>query len=74
MKNPYIRAAIDTVAFIVYVAAIYYGVQFTMDTAGDNGPLILAGVGSLFLLYIVYTVALARRKYQETLNAIKEAK
>ena len=74
MKNPYIRAAIDTVAFIVYVAAIYYGVQFTMDAAGDNGPKILAGVGSLVLLYIVYTVALARRKYQETISTIKEAR
>ena len=74
MKNPYVRAAIDTVAFIVYVAAIYFGVQFTMDAAGDNGPKILAGVGSLFLLYIVYTVALARRKYQDAVKSIKEAR
>lgn len=71
MKNPYVRAAVDTLGFVVYVAAIYFGVQFTMDTAGENAPQILAAIGGLFLLYIVYTVALARRKYQDAVKGLK---
>jgi len=72
MKTPYVRAAIDTVGFVVYVAVIYYGVQFVLNNAGAYGVYIVAGVVSAFLLYIIYTVALARRKYQNTVNAAKE--
>jgi hypothetical protein len=62
--NVYVKAAIDTVLFVVYILAIYFGVTYLLNSYGDTGVYTLAGVLMGFCLYLVYSLSLARRKYQ----------
>jgi hypothetical protein len=62
--NVYLKAAIDTVLFVVYILAIYFGVTYLLNTYGDAGIYTFAGVLTGFCLYLVYSISLARRRYQ----------
>jgi hypothetical protein len=64
--NVYVKAAIDTILFVIYILAIYFGVTYLLDTYDILGLYTLTGLVVAVALYVVYTVSLARRKYQET--------
>jgi len=62
--NVYVKAAVDTVLFVVYILAIYFGVTYLLNTYGQAGIYTFAAVLTGFCLYLVYSLSLARRKYQ----------
>ena len=67
--NVYVKAAVDTVLFVVYIALIYTGVTYLLNSYGDTGIYTLAGVLIGFCLYLIYSLSLARRKYQASRNS-----
>jgi hypothetical protein len=68
--NAYVKAAIDTVLFVVYLAVIYMGVTYLLNSYGATGLYVLASMAAALCLYLVYSVSLARRQYQ----ALKDSK
>jgi hypothetical protein len=67
--NVYVKAAVDTVLFVVYILAIYFGVTYLLNTYGQAGIYTFAAVLTGFCLYLVYSLSLARRKYQASRNS-----
>lgn len=66
--NIQVRAALDTVLFIIYCAAISAGTYLFLIWAGPSG-LMLAVCGIIvYLLYIIYSINLTRRQYLEDKN------
>lgn len=68
--NVRLRALLDTVLFVVYCIAIYFTTYFLMENFGRTGFYIVAAAFTAYLLYIVYGICLARRKYK----ALKDSK
>jgi len=71
--NVYLKAAIDTVLFVVYILAIYFGVTYLLNSYGETGIYVLAGLAVAGGLYLTYSLSLARRKYQATRNLTKDS-
>ena len=62
--NVYVKALLDTIMFVVYIAAIYFGVTYILDTYNLTGLYVLTGLIAGVALYGVYSISLTRRKYQ----------
>lgn len=62
--NVYLKALLDTVLFVGYLAAVYFGVTYLLNTYGATGLYVLVSMAVAFCLYLVYSVSLARRRYQ----------
>jgi len=76
MKNVYVKAALQTLAFIFYIAAISLGMTFIGQAVGtESAQIIFYSILGVVALAAIYGVLLARARYFDSIRDLtKEAK
>ncbi len=75
MKNVYVKAALQTIAFIAYIAVIAVGFTLLGDAVGtESARAIFYGVLGVVALVILYVILLARARYFETVDNLSKDK
>lgn len=64
MKNPYIRAAVQTLAFVAYIVIITLGYTFLGEAVGSETAqaIFYSGLG-LVAIVIIYMLNLSRARF-----------
>lgn len=64
MKNPYVKAAVQTLAFILYVVLVAVGFSLLKDTVGtDAANTIFYGALAGFGIAVIFMLNLARARF-----------
>jgi len=63
--NIRMKAAADTLLLVVYFLAGVVGTYWILNTFETTGFYIMGTAVTVYILYIVYMINLARREYQE---------
>lgn len=63
--NIYLKAAIDTLVFVLYFSAGVFGTYWILDTFETTGFYIVGTILAVYVLGIVYSINLTRRQYKE---------
>lgn len=66
--NIQVRAALDTVLFIVYITAITLGTYLFLSWSGPVGLYLAIAAIAAVLIHMVYSISLTRRQYLEDKN------
>jgi hypothetical protein len=63
--NIRLKAAFDTLLFVIYFLAGVFGTYWILNTFETTGFYIMGTVFTAYVLYIVYSINLVRREYKE---------